>query len=184
MLTALTLLPEYADVNHDGFCNVVAIMSSSNVPKFASFRPTPVKETTTSKHDKTHDLKERRQKEGPAKPKHGQHHESSRRDLPRLPSSPDPRELGNRDSDLFMVDRKGDENNLVYGRADRWTVPAFHRFGSGCVLGVPSSIRIDRSYGEEKGLVIGNPIRRSREKYIFSRAENRKTRLLRSRKSH
>jgi hypothetical protein len=84
----------------------------------------------------------------------------------------------------FIVDWKGDVKNLVYGSIHRYSVPPFHRAGAGSVLGLPSLVRIDRDYGDEKGIILND---RSdfksgrREKYIFSKIEKERPRLLKIR---
>jgi hypothetical protein len=50
---------------------------------------------------------------------------------------------------------KGDWANLEYGTIYRYSVPLFHRFGAGYVLGLSPIFRIDREKGEGKGLVVG-----------------------------
>jgi hypothetical protein len=86
--------------------------------------------------------------------------------------------------DIFVIDRKGDEKNLLYGSVHRYSVPPFHRAGAGSVLGIASFMRIDRDYGDENGIVL-NDRRESksnfREKYIFSIIEKERPRLLKIR---
>ncbi|KAI9646064.1 hypothetical protein NHQ30_005502 [Ciborinia camelliae] len=87
-------------------------------------------------------------------------------------------------SDICVVDRKGDVKNLVYGSNHRYSVPPFHRIGAGCVLGTPRDTRIDREYEDDKGIVLTN-LRgfrsNNREKYIFSKVERDRPRLLKIR---
>ncbi|KAG4027576.1 hypothetical protein MFRU_029g00990 [Monilinia fructicola] len=87
-------------------------------------------------------------------------------------------------SDIYVSDRKGDVKNLVYGSNHRYSVPPFHRIGAGCVLGAPRDTRIDREYGDDKGIVLTN-LREfrmnNREKYIFSKVERDRPRLLKIR---
>ncbi|PQE16021.1 duf1740 domain containing protein [Rutstroemia sp. NJR-2017a WRK4] len=108
---------------------------------------------------------------------------SQRRDTARELARPQP-EQRDAASDIYVVDRKGDIKNLVYGSIHRYDVPPFHRIGAGCVLGVPPDTKIDRSYGDDKGLVLTNlrdPKSQPREKYIFSKVERDRPRLLRIR---
>ncbi|ESZ92996.1 hypothetical protein SBOR_6617 [Sclerotinia borealis F-4128] len=87
-------------------------------------------------------------------------------------------------SDIYVIDRKGDENNLVYGSNHRYSVPPFHRIGAGRVLGAPRDTKIDREYGDDKGIVLIN-LREfrsnNREKYILSKVERDRPRLLKIR---
>lgn len=87
-------------------------------------------------------------------------------------------------SDLYVSDRKGDVKNLMYGSNHRYSVPPFHRIGAGSVLGVPRGTKIDREYSDDKGIVLSN-LRElksnSREKYIFSKVERDRPRLLKIR---
>ncbi|KAH9819857.1 NRDE-2, necessary for RNA interference [Teratosphaeria destructans] len=48
------------------------------------------------------------------------------------------------ESDLFIIDRRGDPKNLEFGRPHRYSVPAYHRFGHGRLLGAARSVRLDR----------------------------------------
>ncbi|KAF7948830.1 hypothetical protein EAE96_008014 [Botrytis aclada] len=87
-------------------------------------------------------------------------------------------------SDIYVVDRKGDVKNLVYGSNHRYSVPLFHRIGAGRVLGAPRDTKIDRDYSDDKGIVLTN-LRdfrfNNREKYIFSKVERDRPRLLKIR---
>ena len=169
----------------------------ANVPKFASFRAKPTttavpeaakaeRSSLATKHhhrgkDETRDKDHRRR-----------HHEKHQ--------SRSPERLFYQNSEIgasqaahperepqgvvFVVDEKGDEKNLIYGTIHRYSIPQFHRFGAGHVLGAPTNARIDRDYGEEKGIVLSSwRDSRSglREKYVFSRVERERPRLLRIR---
>ncbi|TGO45671.1 hypothetical protein BCON_0374g00060 [Botryotinia convoluta] len=87
-------------------------------------------------------------------------------------------------SDIYVVDRKGDVKNLIYGSNHRYSVPPFHRIGAGRVLGAPRDTKIDRDYSDDKGIVLTN-LRdfrfNNREKYIFSKVERDRPRLLKIR---
>ena len=56
-------------------------------------------------------------------------------------------------SDLWLVDRRGDVKNVEYGGMHRYSVPPYHRFGSGRVLGAPRNLRIDRDASSDKSIV-------------------------------
>lgn len=68
------------------------------------------------------------------------------------PSTPPPARV---ESDIYKLDLKGDVSNITYGTLYRYSVPNFHRFGAGYILGLPAQWRIDREKGEGKGLVVG-----------------------------
>lgn len=52
------------------------------------------------------------------------------------------------------MDTKGDEHNLVYGTIHRYSIPDYRRGGAGYVVGLPTSMRIDRDKGDGKVLVL------------------------------
>ncbi|QSZ34898.1 hypothetical protein DSL72_007759 [Monilinia vaccinii-corymbosi] len=85
---------------------------------------------------------------------------------------------------IYVSDRKGDVKNLMYGCNHRYSVPPFHRIGAGCVLGAPLDTKIDREYGDDKGIVLTNSREfrsNNREKYVFSKVERDRPRLLKIR---
>lgn len=77
------------------------------------------------------------------------------RDKRRRTVSPSPPPPARVETDLYKLDLKGDVSNITYGTLYRYSVPAFHRFGAGYILGLPPQWRIDREKGEGKGLVVG-----------------------------
>lgn len=85
--------------------------------------------------------------------------------------------------EIFVVDRKGDAKNLEYGSVHRYSVPPFRRAGAGSILGMPSYMRIGRDYGDDKGIVLNDRRDKfkNREKYIFSKIEKERSRLLKIR---
>ena len=168
-----------------------------SIPKFGSFKPKPTsssqdqaeKEIVESHHDR-HDIKDlhdyRQTRKGQSKnfrrksPK-ARRSSSKPRDLVETQQSLPPREAI---EEFFIIDRKGDVKNLVYGSNHRYSVPAFHRSGAGSVLGIPSYLRIDRDYDDGKGIVLHDRRHfksRHREKYIFSKIEKERPRLLKLR---
>ncbi|KAL4791863.1 NRDE-2, necessary for RNA interference-domain-containing protein [Aspergillus venezuelensis] len=108
----------------------------------------------------------------------------------REPTPPPPRdtlkELSKEPADLYIVDRKGDKYNLIYGTLHRYSVPLYYRIGKGRVLGLPSNYRIDReSIGENQIIVRSDGTRtdssKSRSKRLLSKPERAPPRLLRVR---
>jgi hypothetical protein len=147
-------------------------MSAPNIPKFASFRPKPA---VSGEHEE-----KPRPRPRDIDRDHAKHRKS------RLQPTEESREVtraANEES-LWVIDRKGDVKNLVYGSVHRYSVPPFHRAGGGGVLGAPPSMKIDRDLGDEKSIVLVS--RRdskftSREKYVFSKIERERPRLLKIR---
>jgi hypothetical protein len=163
--------------------------SKMTVPKFGSFRPKPA-----HLPEKTVDEKERVDKTRDVV-KHSKRHRSRSRsrDRERHRHSDKPRQQESRpetvikraevsEGELFVVDRKGDEKNLIYGSIHRYDVPQFRRIGNGNVLGISRNMKIDRDASDEKKIFLrdtrDSDIKR-RERYTFLRMD--KPRLLRIR---
>jgi len=161
-----------------------------SVPKFGSFRPKPSAsvpaQPVPDKGDKDKlRSRDKQRDEGRRHDEHRHRHrrskESSYEREANTEPVPPPRE---KSPDIFVVDRKGDVKNLVYGSVHRYSVPHFHRFGAGNVLGASPREKIDRDVTNEKGIVLCNwkDFRtNAREKYIFSKAERERPRLLKLR---
>ncbi|KAF2085552.1 DUF1740-domain-containing protein, partial [Saccharata proteae CBS 121410] len=60
---------------------------------------------------------------------------------------------------FYVVDRKGDLENLTYGKPHRYSIPSFRRLGYGHVLGLPSDIKIDRLNSDDRGIVLIDSVR-------------------------
>lgn len=58
------------------------------------------------------------------------------------------------DSELFIVDRRGDRKNVEYGSLHRYSVPSYHRTGYGRLVGLPTRTKIDREQSSEKSAVL------------------------------
>ncbi|OJJ49102.1 hypothetical protein ASPZODRAFT_150039 [Penicilliopsis zonata CBS 506.65] len=87
---------------------------------------------------------------------------------------------------LFFIDRKGDIHNKIYGTLHRYSVPRYHRFGRGFILGLPRSYRIDRESVNEDALVVTtgawrSDASRTKKRSILSKVDKQGTRLLRVR---
>jgi hypothetical protein len=144
--------------------------SHAPIPKFASFRPKP---TPPVEIEERH--KPKKEDRGPSK-----HHKQQPQ--PRGESHDAP--LRSKDEPLWVVDRKGDVQNLVYGSVHRYSIPPFHRSGGGRVVGASPSLKIDRGVTDEKSIVLVdrrdlNSI--ARERNVFSKIEKVKPRLLKIR---
>jgi hypothetical protein len=109
---------------------------TSNVPKFASFRPkrkaiveppkeasTPPESRTVTKRSKAESISHKTESCAQEQPK-------SERDVPV--------------SKNFFSDRRGDPDILRYGALNTSDIPAYRRAGYGCVLGLDQDLKIDR----------------------------------------
>ncbi|KAK2630270.1 hypothetical protein QTJ16_001090 [Diplocarpon rosae] len=163
--------------------------NSSNVPKFASFRPKPIPPTPKEAKPKPPREQRHRSRHLEEKEDWKSHHKSHRsRSRERSHTQAETEAVTSRvpPTDLFretfIIDREGDEKNVIYGSVHRYNVPPYDRFGLGQVLGAPPDVKIDRTYGEEKGIVLSRLRNfKAREKYIFSKIERQKPRLLKIR---
>jgi hypothetical protein len=174
----------------------------ASVPKFGSFRPKPkqslpgqveVKDKSKIKNDngsreesrghhERHRSRRSRSKEH--RRDRSNDRQTSRNHWPLIETRQSPPPLKDEAVEIFIIDKKGDLKNLEYGSIHRYSVPPFHRAGAGSVLGIPSNVKIDRDYGDEKSIVLSD--RRafklhSREKYIFSKIEKERPRLMKIR---
>jgi hypothetical protein len=145
--------------------------SSIPIPKFSSFRPKPTQPPVG--------LKER------PKPRVvDREHVNHRTPQPQAGSELCEVTRPANNESLWVIDRKGDDQNLVYGSIHRYSIPPFHRSGGGGVLGAPSSMKIDRDMGDDKSIILvnrGDSKFVPREKNIFSKVEREKPRLLKIR---
>jgi hypothetical protein len=158
----------------------------TSIPKFASFRPKPSPPVPDTVDKEKHNHKAR----GKDKPRDGndkrrRQSQSRERNHMAAIGAIQLRPLSRDEApNIFVIDRRGDVDNLVYGSIHRYSVPRFHRIGAGGVLGVSSDTKIDRDYVEEKGIVLTNrrDFGATREKYVFSKVERERPRLLRIRR--
>src|SRR5277367_2005040 len=123
-------------------------MSSLPIPKFTSFRPKAVDEDA----GKVVKPVKRPDHEGPGGKErkyhhHRRHRSRSRERTPRqIVEDRLPIQIATNDTrELFVEDRLGDIQNLVYGSNHRYSVPTFHRIGAGSVLGAKPSFKIERN---------------------------------------
>ncbi|TLD05633.1 hypothetical protein E2P81_ATG10241 [Venturia nashicola] len=68
-----------------------------------------------------------------------------------------PAYLGKDDRGGPFIDTKGDPANLQYGMSNKWTVPAYHLYGSGCILGLDPDIKIDRNRSGQSSYTLSYP---------------------------
>lgn len=77
----------------------------------------------------------------------------------------------NHPADLFTIDTRGDPANLQYRRPNKWTVPLYHLYGSGSIVGLDPEIKIDRNLSDERGYTLRYPPKRQPQK-IFESVES------------
>lgn len=152
------------------------------VPKFTSFKPKPALETRSqnesNSHDKYRNKSNSHQKD--VSQTQTEKYFGEKTNSGRTTSNDSYSQhsyLKDTSSDSFIFDRKGDRNNLVYGCPHKYSVPKYHRYGAGQVLGALPNLKINREFGNEKWIVLSCPgcnVNLSREKYIFSRVERQK----------
>ncbi|MCJ1394657.1 hypothetical protein MMC18_007537 [Xylographa bjoerkii] len=59
--------------------------------------------------------------------------------------------------EIYVVDKVGDTANLKYGSIHSYRIPSYFRVGYGSVLGLSSSLKIDRQLSNEKYIAISDP---------------------------
>ncbi|KAL4867918.1 hypothetical protein BDV12DRAFT_197778 [Aspergillus spectabilis] len=185
------------------------------IPRFASFKPQPPppdndrlpklpsrerienkekpthRSTHRSKHRSHHGHRSRsRERRNDPRDSHRSRRETSRRDkeLAREPTPPTRNALGEptKETADYVVDRKGDKYNLIYGTIHRYSVPNYYRIGRGRVLGLPPKYRIDRETIGENEIVVRSEAQhtgsaRPRSKRLLSKPDKLPPRLLRIR---
>ena len=123
-------------------------MSETKIPKFASFRPThPAapdevegKDGSRPKRDGKREISDRedsrrrhdhrRSHSKGRQPRHTSNtRETSKTNRRFVETEQSSQPSKNECTEIFVVDRKGDFNNLVYGSIDRHDIPPFHRAG-------------------------------------------------------
>lgn len=147
-------------------------------PKFASFRPkpsatvqqspAPVENAERALH-KDEDPRHRRSSSGRSEIRERRrHHGSSHRELTNVrPSSPRSASWSTHvHDDIYIVDRKGDTQNLDYGRLHRYDIPHYRRSGHGGVMGLSTAWKIDRDASDESHVIVGSSLSGARHSLI------------------
>ncbi|KAI4955223.1 hypothetical protein J4E91_001081 [Alternaria rosae] len=134
---------------------------TSNIPKFASFRPKPKAAPEPPKEPQHHEKAERSPKEkrstkgrSPSPKRHVREHESSK-DRP------------------YFSDRRGDPEVLRYGTMHRYDIPPYRRFGHGFILGLSVNQKIDREYSTDRKILVTPATRRRQERLLTSKRANK-----------
>ena len=184
---------------------------SSNVPKFASFRPKAKPQSVNPARNLQHgaqlDTKSRSGSvpngsidRGTTRKKERRHAviaeetkaETSHKSNKKITKDQHSSQLETREDlaheakdthKLYQVDTKGDPHNLIYGTIHRYSVPEYYRVGAGTVLGLSERFKIDRTEGAIGVVVVGLRLdqQKRREKYIFAHNERKRARTLRFR---
>jgi hypothetical protein len=131
---------------------------ASNIPKFASFRPKPkaVPESTveaSASASKTAGSR-RSRKETPKDSHHSRVAEAQNLERESASSKP------------YYSDRRGDPDILRYGTLNRSDIPAYRRFGHGCVLGLSPSQKIDRELSSQTKVYMTPATRQRQERLL------------------
>lgn len=139
------------------------------IPTFASFRP---KEGSVTHHDPTETLR-RDPSRGDSRIKSSKHQVRSSKSHKR--NSCDEKSKAQRaqstltnppsssivkaqsHGDVYVLDKAGDPQNLAFGTLDRYATPIYSRIGAGNIIGSDSTLKIDRTLSNEKGLVLSAP---------------------------
>lgn len=79
---------------------------------------------------------------------------STRKQSDHTTAEPDYTKL--RNSDLFTIDLKGDNQNLTYG-VNKWKVPTYRLYGGGSIVGLDPSIKIDFAQSTDRYYVLKYP---------------------------
>ncbi|MCJ1284860.1 hypothetical protein MMC26_004197 [Xylographa opegraphella] len=145
------------------------------VPKFASFRPKPEPpalspprgSSDSSKHTEDGQANAILLPESSTRHRHRKHaapeHKSKR--LRHLQSE-DRRGEDSvsqvnttcwKEPELYVVDVSGDTANVKYGSLHSYSVPSFFRSGYGNILGLSSSLKVNRQLSNDKYLVVSGP---------------------------
>ncbi|ODH45339.1 hypothetical protein ACO22_00063 [Paracoccidioides brasiliensis] len=154
------------------------------VPKFASFRPktsppasSSAKAEIRSYHEKhrassknerlRHESRRSRHKSHSSlrkddQDRHGEHHSRIGREIESLATKPPEiaKQLASEgdEQEFFFIDREGDNYNVTYGTLHHYSIPEYYRSGSGRILGLPTSHRIDCDDGDANTVVIGHRV--------------------------
>ena len=62
--------------------------------------------------------------------------------------------LSENSSDLYIIDKNGDQNNLTFGSLDRYKIPVYSRWGAGNLIGLPRWHKIHRSPLHDQAIII------------------------------
>jgi hypothetical protein len=121
----------------------------STIPKFSSFKPKLPARQSEARDDRINDGSKQRESH---RSKSRGHRDKTHKELHILESSVNRDEF--EESDVFIVDRRGDKKSIEFGRLHRYSVPAYQRTGAGKVIGAGTSERIDRVESTDGAIVM------------------------------
>ncbi|KAH7067025.1 NRDE-2, necessary for RNA interference-domain-containing protein [Paraphoma chrysanthemicola] len=133
---------------------------ASSVPRFASFRPKPKQVP-----DPAHEIQKSEPPKKRPKGKDPEHNVSSPKKVGRDAATPQ----------VYFSDRRGDADVLRYGVLNRYDIPAYRRYGYGCVLGLDSSQKIDRESSSETNIYIVPASGKRQERLLTSKRGTKDT---------
>ncbi|KAJ5296117.1 hypothetical protein PENANT_c021G03591 [Penicillium antarcticum] len=122
--------------------------SQDNVPRFSSFRPLPPP-PPDAPTGKDHRRRHRRRADHTGSPRP----QTSRRDDRHSQPVKDAGVEKADENPDWVVDTRGDRQNLIYGTTHRYDVPNYRRVGSGLVMGAPGK-RIEIATRDSNNLVL------------------------------
>jgi hypothetical protein len=59
--------------------------------------------------------------------------------------------------DIFTIDIIGDPANLQYRKSNQWTVPLYHLYGQGSIVGLAPNVKIDRGFNDQNSYKLMYP---------------------------
>ena len=162
--------------------------TSKAIPKFASFRPKPQLPSGTDdlndgdRDERAHSGEHRHRASHKSSRSQGGRHrhresqENDRKTISSLHESSrrsDQTQKPQKDEvyQTFVIDKRGDEDNVRYGYSNQYGVPLYYRIGFGNVLGLSNSLKIDRDNSTEKKFAVISKFQgayRRRDKQIFA----------------
>jgi hypothetical protein len=132
---------------------------SSNVPKFASFRPKPKPAPEPPLEPK----KLGREPESPRSSRDSKHREKRRSKSAEQPVP----ERNASSSKVYFSDRRGDPDVVRYGALNKYDVPAYRRTGYGFVLGLGLDQKIDKEQSSDTRIYI-TPAKGKRQQRLLT----------------
>ena len=135
---------------------------TSNIPTFASFRPKPKSASDAIPISEPSKRTRRSENKGESAKEKNQSDKKSTSEPDKLLSTKP-----------FFSDRRGDPEVLRYGNLNSYDIPAYRRYGSGCVLGLAVHERIDRESSTEKKIYIKSASHQERERLLTKRYLNK-----------
>ncbi|KAK4505511.1 hypothetical protein PRZ48_003474 [Zasmidium cellare] len=165
-------------------------MDQNVVPKFGSFKPKKKpaaeqddshKKSRREEHSRTHrheeDRRRHRRDRRDSRERSSRHETTHRRRSHEAHAkTPDGSSIATdefEESNLYIVDRRGDQKNVEYGSLHRYSIPAYRRTGYGRVLGLSDSMKIDRDQSNDKEIQLMTSDRRQRKQRLLTTKHGR-----------